>query len=201
MPANYTMETLPKPNNAAVKLEEIPGKRYAVIRFSGMSGEKSLRKNTEELTSFISGKNLNAISAPTYAFYNPPWVLPGFGVASFPARTYLSRNGVVASISDAVPKDLNIVITGHRDCRWRLPSRSLGHCHRTRCRARANPDLDAIRRDHFHLRARCWRGCGVSQADVPLSQSTVSIRRRSNQHPRSARQGFSVSKRLSCVAG
>jgi len=58
MPVNYTMESLPKPNNAAVKLEEIPGRRYAVIRFSGMSGEKSLRKNTEELTSFISGKIL-----------------------------------------------------------------------------------------------------------------------------------------------
>jgi len=88
MPANYTMETLPKPNNAAVKLEEIPGKRYAVIRFSGMSGEKSLKKNTEELTSFISGKNLNAISAPTYAFYNPPWVLP-----------FLRRNEVVVKIA------------------------------------------------------------------------------------------------------
>lgn len=63
---------------------------------------------------------------------------------------------------DAAPKGLNIVITGYRDCRWRLPSRSLRHCHRTRCRARASPDLDAIRRDHFHLRARRWRGCGVS---------------------------------------
>ena len=162
MPANYTMETLPKPNNAAVKLEEIPGKRYAVIRFSGMSGEKSLRKNTEELTSFISGKNLNAISAPTYAFYNPPWVLPGFGVASFPGQHLsLTQRGCRVDL-DAVPKGLNIVITGYRDCRWRLPSRSLGHCHRTRYRARASPDLDAIRRDHFHLRARRWRGCGVS---------------------------------------
>ena len=46
---------------------------------------------------------------------------------------------------DAAPKGLNIVFTGYRDCRWRLPNRSLGHCHRTRCRARASPDLDAIR--------------------------------------------------------
>jgi len=88
VPANYTMEMLPKPNNAAVKLEEIPGKRYAVIRFSGMSSEKNLKKNTEEFTSFISRKNLNEISAPTYAFYNPPWVLP-----------FLRRNEVVVKIA------------------------------------------------------------------------------------------------------
>ena len=38
MPSSYTIETLPKPNNPAVKLKEIGAKRYAVIRFSGMAG-------------------------------------------------------------------------------------------------------------------------------------------------------------------
>jgi SOUL heme-binding protein len=33
MPSSYTMETLPKPNNPAVKLKEIGAKRYAAIRF------------------------------------------------------------------------------------------------------------------------------------------------------------------------
>ena len=33
MPASYTMDTLPRPNNDAVTLEKIPGKRFAVIRF------------------------------------------------------------------------------------------------------------------------------------------------------------------------
>ena len=42
MPAKYTLATLPKPNNLAVKLREIPGKRFAVIRFSGMAGEESV---------------------------------------------------------------------------------------------------------------------------------------------------------------
>ena len=42
MPSKYTMETLPKPNNAAVKLKEVPGKRFAAIRFSGMGGKESL---------------------------------------------------------------------------------------------------------------------------------------------------------------
>ena len=76
MPSNYTIETLPKPNNPAVKLKEIGAKRYAAIRFSGLAGEDSLRRRTEELSAFISVKNLTPLSAPTYAFYNPPWTLP-----------------------------------------------------------------------------------------------------------------------------
>lgn len=39
MPASYSLGTLPKPNNDAVKLEKVPGKRFTVIRFSGMAGE------------------------------------------------------------------------------------------------------------------------------------------------------------------
>lgn len=88
MPAGYTMDTLPKPNNDAVKLEKVPGKRFAVIRFSGMTGEESLKEHTDELNAFIRGKNLNALSQPTYAFFNPPWTLP-----------FLKRNEVMVEIA------------------------------------------------------------------------------------------------------
>ena len=43
MPSKYTMETLPKPNNPAIELKEIPAKRFAVIRFSGMGGQREPR--------------------------------------------------------------------------------------------------------------------------------------------------------------
>jgi len=87
MPASYTMDSLPKPNNDAVKLEKVLGKRFAVIRFSGMAGEESLKSHTDELQTFISTKKLNAISEPTYAFFNPPWTLP-----------FLRRNEVMVEI-------------------------------------------------------------------------------------------------------
>jgi hypothetical protein len=87
MPSSYTMETLPKPHNPAVKLKGIAAKRYAVIRFSGMAGEDSLKRYTEELNAFISAKNLTPLSAPTYAFYNPPWTLP-----------FLRRNEVMVEV-------------------------------------------------------------------------------------------------------
>ena len=93
MPSSYTMETLPKPHNPAVKLKEIPAKRYAVIRFSGMATEDSLKRRSKELNEWVSTKNLTPLSAPIYAFYNPPWTLP-----------FLRRNEVMIEIP-ALPAD------------------------------------------------------------------------------------------------
>lgn len=76
MPAGYTMDTLPRPNNSAVKLKEIGGKRFAVIRFSGLAGKDSLQRHTEELREFIAANDLQSLASPTYAFFNPPWTLP-----------------------------------------------------------------------------------------------------------------------------
>lgn len=87
MPSSYTLETLPKPNNNQVKLEKVQGKRFAVIRFSGMAREDSLKKQTEKLNAFIKEKNLSALSSASYAFFNPPWTLP-----------FLRRNEVMIEI-------------------------------------------------------------------------------------------------------
>jgi effector-binding domain-containing protein len=88
MPSKYTMETLPKPNNPAIELREIPEKRFAVIRFSGMGGQDSLERHSKEVDAFLSAKNLTPLSPPTYAFYNPPWTLP-----------FLRRNEVMVELS------------------------------------------------------------------------------------------------------
>ncbi len=88
MPANYTIATLPKPNNNAVTLHTVAGKRFAVIRFSGMASEESLKERSEMLNNFIISQKLHRLSPPTFAFYNPPWTLP-----------FLRRNEVMAEIA------------------------------------------------------------------------------------------------------
>jgi SOUL heme-binding protein len=88
MPASYTMDTLPNPKNPTVKLKEVEAKRFAVIRFSGMAGEDSLKNHTDELKVYLRSKNLRSLSAPTYAFYNPPWTLP-----------FLRRNEVMVEVA------------------------------------------------------------------------------------------------------
>jgi effector-binding domain-containing protein len=76
MPAHYTMQTLPTPSNDAVKLTQVPAKRFAVVRFSGMATAEVLAQQTEALYDFIKQSELTPVAAPTYAFYNPPWTLP-----------------------------------------------------------------------------------------------------------------------------
>ncbi len=87
MPSDYLMQTLPKPSNPDVVLKEITGKRFAVIRFSGLARANSLAAHTKELEAFIQENNLQTISEPTYAFFNPPWTLP-----------FLRRNEVMIEI-------------------------------------------------------------------------------------------------------
>jgi len=76
MPASYTIDNLPKPNNTEVNLKNIPNKYFVVIRFSGLASQENLKENTDLLNAFIKEKNFKPISNETYAFYNPPWTIP-----------------------------------------------------------------------------------------------------------------------------
>ncbi len=76
MPSSYTMETLPTPNNDEVRLKEIAGKKMAVIRFSGFTGEEKIAKKTKALNAWMESKSIKAIGNPEIARYNPPWTLP-----------------------------------------------------------------------------------------------------------------------------
>ena len=87
MPSSYSLESLPKPNNHAVKITQEAGKRFVVIRFSGIGKGENLKRHTDELNRFIEEKKLKPISAPIYAFFNPPWTLP-----------FLRRNEVMIEI-------------------------------------------------------------------------------------------------------
>lgn len=76
MPSRYTMETLPRPNNAAVTIRQLPETRYAVIRFSGLAGEQKVAQKTADLLAWLDEKGLRASGEPELARYNPPWTLP-----------------------------------------------------------------------------------------------------------------------------
>ena len=78
MPSQYNLDTLPKPNNPAVSLREVPASNYAVIRFSGLVGEKKRAAKTVELMKWLDSKGITPIGQPELARYNPPWTLPFF---------------------------------------------------------------------------------------------------------------------------
>lgn len=76
LPANYTPETAPLPTNPEVKLAVIPGKKVAVIRYSGSWKEQAMREKSEELIEWIRINGLERLSSPRSAGYDPPWTLP-----------------------------------------------------------------------------------------------------------------------------
>lgn len=78
MPSQYTLETLPRPVNPAVALRAVPGRRYAVVVFSGLAGAEKVQTKTDELLAWLRQRGLQARGAAQLARYNPPWTLPFF---------------------------------------------------------------------------------------------------------------------------
>ncbi|WP_010200210.1 SOUL family heme-binding protein [Psychrobacter sp. PAMC 21119] len=76
MPSQYTIQTLPKPNNPKVEIVEVPAQIYGVIKFSWLAGEDKVATKTAELQTWMQTQNLTATGKPELARYNPPWTLP-----------------------------------------------------------------------------------------------------------------------------
>ncbi|MDN3453494.1 MULTISPECIES: heme-binding protein [unclassified Psychrobacter] len=76
MPSQYTMQTLPKPNNPNVEIIEVPAQTYGVIKFSWLAGEEKVATKTEALQTWMQNQNLTPTGEPELARYNPPWTLP-----------------------------------------------------------------------------------------------------------------------------
>jgi effector-binding domain-containing protein len=73
MPAAYTLETLPEPEDPNITLRQVPARRMAVVRYSGFWSEKSYQRNMVKLESWIHGQGLTVVGDPIWARYNPPF--------------------------------------------------------------------------------------------------------------------------------
>ena len=78
MPKEYSLQTLPKPNNSEITLTNLPKEKFAVIIFSGLVRESSYDEKIILLNNFIKKKKLKTLGSVQIARYNPPWTLPFF---------------------------------------------------------------------------------------------------------------------------
>ena len=78
MPSQYTLENIPKPNNNAVRLKEIPGKYFAVQTYSGFNTLARVQRKTDETLEWAGKRSLKMIGTPQISRYDPPWTLPMF---------------------------------------------------------------------------------------------------------------------------
>ena len=76
MPSEYSLKSLPIPADNTVNLRQIPGKRVAAIRFSGVATDLLLATKEATLREWITARNIEGGPA-TFAYYNDPFT-PGF---------------------------------------------------------------------------------------------------------------------------
>lgn len=73
MPSAYTLETLPTPNDARVRLVPVPPQRVAVVRFSGLAQPADVERRTASLRNFLVRRQLSVAGPAALARYDPPW--------------------------------------------------------------------------------------------------------------------------------
>ena len=75
MPASYTMETVPRPVNKAVRIREVPGQKMAGVVYSGTWSEKNYKHHLAKLESWIKKQGFSTEGEAVWARYNPPFTL------------------------------------------------------------------------------------------------------------------------------
>ena len=75
MPATYTLETLPEPEDPLVTLRQVPARRMAAVRYSGSWSEGGYLRHKSELESWMRAKSLAVGGDPSWARYNSPFTL------------------------------------------------------------------------------------------------------------------------------
>jgi len=73
MPASYTIENLPEPEDQNITLRQVPARRMASVRYSGFWSEKRYLKYKSKLVSWIRERGFTIVGDPIWARYNPPF--------------------------------------------------------------------------------------------------------------------------------
>jgi hypothetical protein len=74
MPSEYTIKTLPEPEDNEIRLRQVPARRMAAIRYSGFWSEEGYLRHKSELESWVHKMGLTVVGVPIWARYNPPFM-------------------------------------------------------------------------------------------------------------------------------
>ena len=76
LPSRFNKENIPSPSNPDVKILNIKGGYYAVIRYSGRASDKNFTKHKSILENELKKDNISILSPPIKATYDGPFTLP-----------------------------------------------------------------------------------------------------------------------------
>ena len=76
LPSEYTLETLPTPNNSAVQIRQVPAQKVAALKFTWYPTSERIASKKELLKSFLERDAINITGNVQVAQYNPPLSMP-----------------------------------------------------------------------------------------------------------------------------
>ena len=76
LPSKFNKDNVPKPSNPEIKILNVEGGYYAVIKYSGRSSDENFIKNKNILEKELKKDNIVILSPPIRASYNSPFTLP-----------------------------------------------------------------------------------------------------------------------------
>ena len=77
LPSEFSPETTPEPLDSRVKIEEVPARLVAVLRFSGSWSEAHFEEKTKELLDELENEKIETKGGVFTMLYNPPFT-PSF---------------------------------------------------------------------------------------------------------------------------
>lgn len=77
MPASYSLESLPKPNNKSVKIKQSGPHKTVALKFGGYTQEDKIQEKIAELKKWCHQKELKTVGGAVVSRFDAPWK-PGF---------------------------------------------------------------------------------------------------------------------------
>ena len=90
MPATFTLETLPTPDDPSITLRQVPARLVAAVRYSGFWSEEKYLLHKNKLEKWIRENRFTVAGEPVWARYNAPFT-PWF----------MRRNEVLIPVTEA----------------------------------------------------------------------------------------------------
>ena len=89
MPAAYSLDSLPIPEDQSIHFIKVPAQQIAVIRFAGYFQQDKIEKQKELLHEWLEQEKLETEGDYIIAGYDPPWI-----------PSFLARNEVMIKVID-----------------------------------------------------------------------------------------------------
>ena len=76
LPEGYTLESSPTPDDSRVSLREVPAKRIATLRYSGLNSPEKMARHEKTLRTWLEESGIRPTGPALMASYDPPWAIP-----------------------------------------------------------------------------------------------------------------------------